>query len=119
MPRPDPAHPVRLARNPRRVRVRLGGITIADTTRALTLSEAGYRPVQYIPRADADMSLLARTQHHTHCPYKGEASYFTVAAGGKIAANAAWSYERPYPAVAAIKDYLAFYPDRIDAIEES
>ncbi len=105
--------------NGRRVRVRFNGKIIADTTRSLTLTEAGYRPVHYIPRADADMSALARTDHRTHCPYKGDASYFTVAAGGKTAENAAWSYEQPFPAMAEIKDHLAFYPSRVDAIEEA
>lgn len=105
--------------NGRRVRVRFNGKIIADTTRALTLTEAGYRPVHYIPRADADMNLLVRTDHRTHCPYKGDASYFTVAAGGKTAENAVWSYEQPFPAMAEIKDHLAFYPSRVDAIEET
>ena len=100
------------------MRVRLGGEVIAETNRALTLREASYPPVQYIPREDAGMALLYRTAHATHCPYKGNASYFTIAAGGQRAENAAWSYEHPYPAVAQIAGYLAFYPHRVDAIEE-
>jgi uncharacterized protein (DUF427 family) len=64
------------------------------------------------------MALLAATDHHTHCPYKGDASYFTIRVGGHSAENAVWSYERPYPAMAEIKDYLAFYPDRVDKIDE-
>jgi uncharacterized protein (DUF427 family) len=100
------------------VRVRFAGRTIADTTRALTLQEAHYPPVYYIPRADADMSALTRTAHRTHCPYKGDASYFTIAADGRTAENAVWSYEQPFPAVADIKECLAFYPNRVDAIEE-
>jgi uncharacterized protein (DUF427 family) len=102
-----------------RVRVRFNGRIVADTTRALTLREAGYRPVHYIPRADADMSLLVRTDHRSHCPYKGDASYFTVAVDGKTAENAVWSYEQPFPAMVEIKDHLAFYPSRVDAIEET
>jgi len=118
MKTPGPDHPITISRNGRRVRVRFAGRTIADTTRALTLKEAHYPPVHYIPRADADMSAFTRTAHHTHCPYKGDASYFTLAAGGRSAENAVWSYEQPFPAVAEIKEYLAFYPNRVDAIEE-
>jgi uncharacterized protein (DUF427 family) len=72
-----------------------------------------------IPRSDADMSLLKRTDHQTHCPYKGDASYFSIVADGRSAENAVWSYEQPFPAVDEIKEYLAFYPDRVDAIEEN
>lgn len=115
---PGPDHPISIAPNPKRVRVTLGGEVIAETTRALVLREASYRPVQYIPRADARMALYARTERSTHCPYKGDASYFTVEAGGRRAENAAWSYETPFPAMAAIAGHLAFYPDRVDAIEE-
>jgi uncharacterized protein (DUF427 family) len=118
MKTPGPDHPITITRNPHRVRVRFGGRVVADTTRALTLQEARYPPVQYIPREDADMGVLARTAHHTHCPYKGDASYFTLTAGERRAENAVWSYEQPFPAVAEIKEYLAFYPDRVDAIEE-
>ncbi|HEU4660449.1 MAG TPA: DUF427 domain-containing protein [Pseudolabrys sp.] len=107
-----------MSRNLNRVRVTLAGKVIADTTRALTLKEADYPPVQYIPRDDVDMTQLQRTQHSTHCPYKGDASYFSI--GGKPGRgdNAAWSYEAPYSAVAQIAGYLAFYPNRVDAIEE-
>jgi|SRR5579884_516293 len=118
MKAPGPDHPITIVQNPRRVRIRFGGRIIADTARALTLVEAHYTPVQYIPRTDVDMTLLRRTTHHTNCPYKGEASYFTLSDGEQTAENAAWSYEQPYPAVSAIKDYVAFYPDRVDAIEE-
>jgi len=116
---PGPDHPITITRNGKHVRVSFAGKTIADTTRALTLQEANYPPVQYIPRADADMSLLKRTDHHTHCPYKGDASYYTIAVEGRPADNAVWSYEQPFPAMAEIKEYLAFYPNRVDAIEES
>ena len=115
---PGPDHPITITRNSKRVRVMFGGRVIADTTRALMLKEASYKPVQYIPRADADMSLLTRTDHHTHCPYKGDASYFTIEAGGCSVENAAWSYEQPFPAMAEIREYLAFYPNRVDRIEE-
>jgi uncharacterized protein (DUF427 family) len=118
MKTPGPDHPITLSRDGRRVRVRFAGRIVADTTRALTLREAHYPPVHYIPRADMDMSALTRTAHSTHCPYKGDASYFTIAADGRTAENAVWSYEQPFPAVAEIKEYLAFYPNRVDAIEE-
>jgi uncharacterized protein (DUF427 family) len=119
MKQPGPDHPIMIAPNPRRVRVIFNGKTVAETTRALTLKEADHPAVQYIPRADADMSALARSDHHTRCPYKGEASYFSLVADGKRAENAVWSYEQPFPAVAAIKDHVAFYPDRVDRIEQA
>ena len=113
-------HPITVQPNPNRVRVLFKGRVIADTTRALTLKEGSYPPVQYVPRADADMSLLERTTHRSHCPHKSDADavYYTIRADGRAAENAVWTYEEPYPAVAAIKDHLAFYPDRVDRIEE-
>ena len=114
---PGPDHPITLAPAGKRVRVTFGGKTIADSTRALVLNERGYKPVFYIPREDADMAALARTAHASHCPYKGDASYFTISADGHESENAVWSYERPFPAVAAIKDHLAFYANRVDKIE--
>ncbi len=111
-------HPITIEPNRKRVRVLFNGRVVADTTRALTLREATLPPVQYIPREDADMSLLERTAHGTHCPYKNDAAYYTIRAGGRAAENAVWTYEDPYPAVAAIKGHLAFYPDRVDRIEE-
>jgi uncharacterized protein (DUF427 family) len=111
-------NPITIEPNPNRVRVLFDGRVVADTTRALTLKEAGLPPVQYIPREDADMSLLQRTAHKTHCPYKNDASYYTIRTGGSAAENAVWSYEDPFPDVAAIKGHLAFYPNRVDRIEE-
>ena len=115
---PGPDHPITIARNEKRVCVEFAGRTVADTANALRLTEASYKPVLYIPRSDADMALLAATDHHTHCPYKGDASYFTVTVDGRSAENAVWSYEQPYPAMSEIKEYLAFYPNRVDKIEE-
>ena len=115
---PGPDHPITIERNANRVVVRLAGRIVADTRAALTLREASYAPVQYVPRNDVDMTLLQRTDHSTYCPYKGEASYFSMPAGGDRSANAVWSYEAPYDTVSVIKDHLAFYPDRVDAIEE-
>jgi len=83
----------------------------------LTLREARYPAVQYIPRRDVDRTLLQRTDHATYCPYKGDAAYFSIPVGGERSVDAVWTYETPYPAVADIKDHLAFYPDRVDAIE--
>jgi uncharacterized protein (DUF427 family) len=114
---PGPDHPITIEPTPARVIVRVGERIIADSRRALTLQEASYPPVQYIPRADVDMSLLERTDHATYCPYKGDCSYFSIPSGGLRARNAVWTYEAAYPAVAAIKDHLAFYPDRVDQIE--
>ena len=116
---PGPDHPITIAPNPKRVRVTFNGRVIADTRRALTLREASYRAVQYIPRADVDMTLLERTAHASHCPYKGDASYFTLAVDGRVSDNAAWSYEAPYPAMAEIEGCLAFYPGRVEGIEEA
>ena len=115
---PGPDHPITIDRNPARVVVRLGGRVVADTREALTLREASCAPVHYIPRKDVDMSLLARTDHATHCPYKGDASYYSIPLGGERSKNAVWTYEDPHAAVREIKDHLAFYPDRVDSIEE-
>jgi uncharacterized protein (DUF427 family) len=116
---PGPDHPITVTPEPSRVRVLIGGRTIAETHDALTLREASYRPVLYIPRKDVDMTLLQRTEHATYCPYKGDCAYYSIPVGGERSVNAVWTYEAPYDAVAAIKDHLAFYPDRVDAIELS
>ena len=110
--------PITIALNPKPVRVLFNGRVVADTARALMLKEVDLPPVQYIPRQDVDMTLLERTTQKTHCGYKGDASYFTIRVAGRTAENAVWSYETPYPSVAGIEGHLAFYPDRIDAIEE-
>ena len=118
MKAPGPDHPITIARNPNKVRVTFAGKVIAETNRALSLKEASYPPVQYIPREDVRMELLQRSEHASHCPYKGDAAYFNVEAGGRKVANAVWTYERPFPAVDEFGAFLAFYPDRVDAIEE-
>jgi uncharacterized protein (DUF427 family) len=115
---PGPDHSITIERNSKRVIVTLGGRVIADTREALTLRESNYPPVQYIPRQDVNMTALARSATATYCPYKGEAAYFSIPVGGERSADAIWTYEAPYDAVAEIKNHLAFYPDRIDAIEE-
>jgi uncharacterized protein (DUF427 family) len=113
---PGPDHPITIEANPSRVVITLAGKVIADTKDALTLREGSYAPVQYIPRKHVDMSLLERTDHTTYCPYKGDASYFSIPLGGARSINAVWTYEDTYPAVAQIKDHLAFYPNRVDHI---
>ena len=115
---PGPDHPITIEPNPLRVVVSVGRRTVADTTEALTLREAKYEAVQYIPCKDVDMSLLKRTDHATYCPYKGDCAYYSIPLGGARAVNAVWTYETPYAAVAQIKDHVAFYPDRVDAIEQ-
>ena len=114
---PGPDHPITIEPAQGRVVIRYGGQIIADTRKALTLRESDYNSVHYIPRADVDMSLLERTAHGTYCPYKGDASYYTIAIAGTRSENAVWTYESPYQAVVDIKDHLAFYPERVDAIE--
>ena len=114
---PGPDHPITIEHNPARITITVAGHVVANTRNALTLREASYPPVQYIPRADVDMSLLERTQHTTYCPYKGDCSYYSIPSGGAKSANAVWTYEAAYPAVAAINGHLAFYPDRVEKIE--
>ncbi len=114
---PGPDHPITITQNPRRVRVTAGDVVIAESARALTLKEARYPAVQYLPREDANMALLERTDRVTHCPYKGDASYFSVKSDGKTLDNAIWTYETPFPAMAEISGHLAFYPDKVK-IEE-
>ena len=101
------------------VKVVFNGNVVAESRRALVLHEAGHAPVHYIPGADVRMEYLSHTAHHSHCPHKGDASYWTLTVGGLSAENAVWSYEDPVEAVAAIKGYMAFYADRVDSIEET
>jgi len=114
---PGPDHPIAITHNPARIVVSVAGRVIADTQQALTLQEASYPPVHYIPRKDIDMSLLTASEHTSYCPYKGPCAYFSISLGGARSINAVWSYEAPFAAVAAIKDYVAFYPDRVDSID--
>lgn len=110
---PGPDHPIAITPHEGRVTVTDAGRRLAETHAALELAESTYPVVLYIPRKDADMSLFARSDHHSYCPYKGEASYFSLPLAGPAGENAVWSYETPHSAVAAIKDHLAFYPDRV------
>jgi uncharacterized protein (DUF427 family) len=115
---PGPDHPISIERNAKRVVVSVAGEVIAESNDALTLHEASYPPVFYIPRKDVDMAKLERTAHASYCPYKGDAAYFSVPSGGERSVNAVWTYESPYSAVEQIKDHVAFYTDRIDSIKE-
>jgi uncharacterized protein (DUF427 family) len=112
-----PDHPIAITAAPDRVRVTFAGRVVADTTRALSLAEASYAPVAYIPREDVDLTLLERTERKTRCPYKGEASYFSIRVDGRVTQDAVWSYEHPLVDVAAIAGYMAFYPNRVDSLE--
>jgi uncharacterized protein (DUF427 family) len=115
---PGHDHPITISPAEGMIRVTFAGRTVAESTRALRLDENGYPPVYYLSRNDADMSLLVRTEHYTYCPYKGDCGYYSIFARGMKSEDAVWTYETPYEAVANIKDYLAFYPSRVDAIEE-
>jgi uncharacterized protein (DUF427 family) len=114
---PGPDHPIAISPVEGTVRVTIARRIVAVSTRALRLEEKGYPPVYYLPRNDADMSLLVRTTHYTYCPYKGDCTYYSIPLGGTKSEYAVWTYEKPYEAVADIKEYLAFYPSRVDAIE--
>jgi uncharacterized protein (DUF427 family) len=114
-----PDYRVDLEPHPRRVRVKLGGETIAESDRALRVLETKHDPAIYFPREDVRMDLLERTEHQTFCPFKGDASYWTVRAGGRAEENAVWSYESPFDQVAGLKDYVSFYTDRLCVEEET
>jgi len=116
--RPGPDHQITIEVSPERIVVSVAGRVVADTQNALTLHETNYRPVHYIPLDDVDLSLLEATDYATYCPYKGDCSYYSIPAGGEKSVNAVWTYRAPYPAVAEIIDHVAFYPDRVDAIDE-
>ena len=110
----DENHQVRFERSPKRVRAVVGDTTLADSLRPGLMFETGVRPVYYFPREDARMDLLVPTTHHTHCPYKGDASYWTIRAGDRTIENAVWSYEEPIPSIAGIAGFLAFYWNKVD-----
>ena len=110
---PSPAHPITIEPTPSRVVVRVDGKIIADTTSALTLQESTYPAVQYVPLADVDQSLLRRTDTSTYCPFKGDASYYTIALPDRELTDAIWTYETPYPAVDVIAGHVAFYPNQV------
>lgn len=115
---PGPTHPITIAPHPAHVVVTAGGRVVADTRDALALQESTYPAVLYVPRDDVDLALLERTDHTTYCPFKGDAAYYSIPGVGEEGRNAVWTYEAPHEAVSSIRDHLAFYPDRVDAIEE-
>ena len=105
----------------RRVMVKFGGVTIADSSQALRVEETGHGPVYYLPQKDVRLDLMHPTEHHTHCPYKGEASYWTIevpeeAGSVRRSENAVWAYPSPYEEVSGLAGYYAFYPNRVDSI---
>jgi len=114
---PGPDHPITITPAAKRWRVQFQNHVIADTGDALVLAEANHGPVVYFPREDVDMAYFSRTDRSTHCPYKGDAAYYTVLMNGHIAENAVWTYEEPYPAMELIRDRLAFYPDKVELYE--
>lgn len=114
---PGPDHPITVTPTAAQVVVTVGGKVVADTRRALTLQESTYPAVQYIPIEDVDRGLLERTETTSYCPFKGDASYYSVIPGGERSVDAIWVYEHPHAAVAEIKDHVAFYPDRVDSID--
>lgn len=116
---PDAPHRIDIVANRHRVRVIHGGITVADTLAALTLSETGYPDVFYFPRADVNMARLERSASASHCPHKGDAAYFHLLTEDGRIDDAAWSYEAPFDAVTGITGYLAFYASRVDRIDQT
>ena len=114
---PGPDHPITITPNPAHIVVKAGGKVVADTRNALSLQESNYPAVQYIPLSDVDGSLIERTATGSYCPYKGDASYYSISSGGERSVDAIWEYREPHAAVAEIRDHVAFYPDRVDSIE--
>ena len=114
---PGPDHPITVTANPKRLQVLYQGHVIVDSAKALTLQESTYPAAIYFPREDAEMSFFGRTDHTTHCPYKGDASYFSLNMDGHLAENAVWTYEQPYPAMESIRGLLAFYPNQVEIRE--
>ena len=111
---PGPNHPITVEPNPAHLTVSLDGRVIAETDRALELREASYPAVQYIPLADVDPAVLVDSEHESYCPFKGDASYYSLASNGQTLENAVWTYRTPYEAVAPIADHVAFYPDKVE-----
>lgn len=116
---PGPDHPIEIEKNPKQIKITFNGQTIAQTTRALELREATLPAVQYIPQEDVNINFLQLTNHSTHCPYKGDAGYYSIVVDEKTAENAVWYYSAPYPAVAQITKHVAFYANKVDSIESA
>jgi uncharacterized protein (DUF427 family) len=121
---PGPDHPITIEKTGSRVVARVGGQVVADTTRALTLQESTYPPVQYIPLEDVDQALLASSDTQTYCPYKGDASYYSIVLpesqdSAVDLTDSVWVYREPYDAVSPIANHVAFYPDRVEVVTEA
>ncbi|RYG02734.1 MAG: DUF427 domain-containing protein, partial [Caulobacteraceae bacterium] len=114
---PGPDHPITITPATSRWRAKYGDHVIADTGDALILKEADYPAVVYFPRADVSMDFFSRTDRTTHCPYKGDAAYYTILMDGRFAENAVWTYEQPFPAMEQIRGRLAFYPDKVEVYQ--
>lgn len=117
--KPGPQHPITIFENPARVTVAVNGEILADTYAALTMDEAMYPRVFYIPRTDVDMGKLTRSAHTTYCPFKGDCSYYSLPAAGERGENVVWTYEHPFEWMEQIEGYLAFYPDRVTITERT
>jgi uncharacterized protein (DUF427 family) len=111
---PGPDHPIEVTPTGRRVVVRAGDKVIAETDRALSLAEGDYPPTQYIPLDDVDPDVLRPTEHHSYCPYKGDASYYSLSTPQGELENVIWTYNEPYDAVAEIAGHVAFYPNQVE-----
>ncbi|MCA1655430.1 MAG: DUF427 domain-containing protein [Pseudonocardiaceae bacterium] len=111
---PGPDHPITVEKNPARVTVRVGGTVVADSTDSLLLQESTYPAVHYIPMADVDQSLLSKSDTSTYCPFKGDASYYSLTTSDGELTDVLWTYHEPYPAVAEIADHVAFYPNKVE-----
>jgi uncharacterized protein (DUF427 family) len=114
---PGPDHPITITPAKTRWRALFENHVIADSGQALVLKEAAYKPVVYFPREDVSMEFMSKTDRVTHCPYKGDASYYTVLMDGRFGENSVWSYEEPFPAMEQIRGHLAFYPDKVEVYE--
>jgi uncharacterized protein (DUF427 family) len=113
---PGPDHPITITPTSGRVVVGVNGVIVADTTKALTLQESTYPAVQYLPLADLDPTLLKRTETSTYCPFKGDASYYSLALPDGELTDVIWTYEHPHEAVSAIAGHVAFYTDRVEMV---
>jgi uncharacterized protein (DUF427 family) len=114
---PGPDHPITIVPATKRWRVAFQHHVIGDSGDVLILEEANHGKVAYFPREDVDMAYFSRTDRSTHCPYKGDAAYYTILMDGHFADNAVWTYEDPYPAMEQIRERLAFYPDKVEVYE--
>jgi uncharacterized protein (DUF427 family) len=110
---PPPGKALYLEPTPKRVRVEVGGVTIADSRRAMMLHESGQQPIYYFPPQDVRADVLEDSDRHTHCPKKGDASYYTIRAGGQVVKDGAWYYPDPLPGAPPITGLIAFYFNRM------